>query len=62
MKAVNLGGDTDTTGTVAGGLAGSTYGMDAIPSEWIQQLARHDDIGALFYEFASCVLGPEKNL
>ena len=27
LKAVNLGGDTDTTGCVAGGLAGVVYGM-----------------------------------
>ncbi len=34
LAAVNLGGDTDTTGCVAGGLAGLTYGESAIPLEW----------------------------
>jgi ADP-ribosylglycohydrolase len=56
LKAVNLGGDTDTTGIVTGGLAGLTWGVDAIPQEWIQQLGRHEDIGALFDEFTSSVL------
>jgi ADP-ribosyl-[dinitrogen reductase] hydrolase len=31
LKAVNLGGDTDTTGAVVGGLAGLYYGMKSIP-------------------------------
>lgn len=44
LKAVNLGGDTDTTAAIAGGLAGLLYGFDAIPQEWIDQLARKDDI------------------
>jgi ADP-ribosyl-[dinitrogen reductase] hydrolase len=44
LKAVNLGGDTDTTGAIAGGLAGLIYGYDAIPEEWINVLARKNDI------------------
>lgn len=44
LKAVNLGHDTDTTGAVAGGLAALIYGMDNIPKEWINTLARKDDI------------------
>jgi len=35
LKAVNLGDDTDTTGCVAGGLAGVYCGMDGIPAEWL---------------------------
>lgn len=48
LKAVNLGDDTDTTGCVAGGLAGVRYGFDAIPQKWIRSLARHDDVESLF--------------
>lgn len=44
LKAVNLGHDTDTTGAVAGGLAALIYGLDNIPNEWINTLARKDDI------------------
>jgi len=47
LKAVNLGSDTDTTGAVTGGLAGLYYGYDSIPSEWIEVIARKDDIGEL---------------
>jgi len=44
LKAVNLGSDTDTTGAVTGGLAGLLYGHETIPANWLQQLARKDDI------------------
>jgi ADP-ribosylglycohydrolase len=52
LKAVNLGGDTDTTGCVAGGLAGVAYGFPSIPPEWIEELARKGDLDCLFHEFA----------
>lgn len=44
LAAVNLGDDTDTTGAVAGGLAGLAYGEAAIPPEWLAVLARRADI------------------
>jgi ADP-ribosyl-[dinitrogen reductase] hydrolase len=44
LKAVNLGSDTDTTGAVTGGLAGLLYGIDDIPEQWLQQIARYEDI------------------
>jgi ADP-ribosylglycohydrolase len=47
LKAVNLGNDTDTVGAVAGGLAGIYYGYDAIPQEWLEQIARKDYIERL---------------
>jgi ADP-ribosylglycohydrolase len=53
LKAVNLGYDTDTTGTVTGGLAGAFYGLEAIPQDWKRGLARHDDVAALFQRFLS---------
>ena len=52
LKAVNLGGDTDTTGCVAGGLAGVAYGMKSIPDDWIYQLTRKGELDCLFHEFA----------
>jgi ADP-ribosylglycohydrolase len=44
LKAVNLGGDTDTTAAVTGGLAGIYYGFEAIPQEWLAAIARRDDV------------------
>jgi ADP-ribosyl-[dinitrogen reductase] hydrolase len=44
LAAVNLGQDTDTTGAVAGGLAGLAFGEAGIPAEWLAALARRADI------------------
>lgn len=44
LKAVNLGGDTDTTAAVVGGLAGLAYGMEGIPADWTEKLAGKDTI------------------
>ncbi|RGJ54133.1 MULTISPECIES: ADP-ribosylglycohydrolase family protein [Collinsella] len=38
LAAVNLGDDTDTTAAVAGALAGTAYGLKAIPQEWVDTL------------------------
>ena len=51
LKAVNLGDDTDTTGCVAGGLAGTLYGMEAIPADWRLALPRQEDLRRLFASF-----------
>lgn len=37
-----LGDDSDATGCVAGALAGTAYGFEAIPKEWIEQLRGKD--------------------
>lgn len=44
LKAVNLGEDTDTTGAITGGIAGLYYGFESIPKEWVDVLARKEDI------------------
>lgn len=44
LKAVNLGGDTDTIAAIAGGLAGALYGIDDIPQNWMNTLKRRDYI------------------
>ncbi|MBK7415469.1 MAG: ADP-ribosyl-[dinitrogen reductase] hydrolase [Dechloromonas sp.] len=38
MEVVNRGGDADTTGAIAGMLAGACYGMDSIPKRWLKAL------------------------
>ncbi|MBD2680662.1 MULTISPECIES: ADP-ribosylglycohydrolase family protein [Nostoc] len=55
LKAVNLGGDTDTTAAVTGGLAGIYYGVENIPRQWINQIARKQDIIYLAERFARAV-------
>lgn len=57
LKAVNLGGDTDTTGCVAGGLAGVCHGFSDIPESWIRVLARQEEVGAHFSRFADLLEG-----
>ncbi|MCU0837962.1 MAG: ADP-ribosyl-[dinitrogen reductase] hydrolase [Rhodospirillales bacterium] len=37
-ETVNLGGDADTAGAIAGMLAGATYGASTIPDAWLQRL------------------------
>lgn len=49
LAAVNLGGDTDTTACVAGGLAGIVYGYDGIPAEWVRKLRGKDIIEACLF-------------
>ena len=44
LNAVNLGGDTDTIGALAGGVAGILYGKESIPDEWISALRGRDII------------------
>lgn len=51
LKAVNLGDDTDTTACVTGALAGLYYGREAIPAEWLNILARKNDIMKLSEDF-----------
>ena len=38
VQVVNLGGDADTAGAVAGALAGAAYGLASIPADWRQAL------------------------
>ncbi|HJV35908.1 MAG TPA: ADP-ribosyl-[dinitrogen reductase] hydrolase [Geomonas sp.] len=38
IDAVNQGGDADTTGAIAGALAGAYFGEEHIPARWIKKL------------------------
>lgn len=44
LKAVNLGGDTDTISAIAGSLAGSLYGYEGIDPYWLETLISRKDI------------------
>jgi ADP-ribosyl-[dinitrogen reductase] hydrolase len=57
LKAVNLGGDTDTTGAVTGGLAGLLYGYESIPTAWTKKIAKRKDIEELSERFGNRING-----
>lgn len=54
LKAVNLGGDTDTVGSVTGGMAGIFYGYESIPEDWITVLPNR--------EMVDKICGPNLNI
>ena len=47
VAAVNLGQDADTTGAVAGALAGAKWGASAIPERWLEALIARDELTSL---------------
>jgi ADP-ribosylglycohydrolase len=51
LKAVNLGGDTDTIGAITGSLAGLYYGFDNIPKEWVHDLQNKTLINSICGKF-----------
>lgn len=51
LNAVNLGGDTDTTAALAGGIAGIYYGFRSIPDNWVQNICRKHEISDLISTF-----------
>ncbi|MBR4719543.1 MAG: ADP-ribosylglycohydrolase family protein [Lachnospiraceae bacterium] len=54
LKAVNLGGDTDTIGAVAGGIAGLFYGYEAIPKAWLDVIKRREWLESICNVVISC--------
>jgi ADP-ribosylglycohydrolase len=44
LKAVNLGGDTDTIGALTGSLAATYYGVEGIPEAWKLKIARSQEL------------------
>lgn len=53
LLAVNLGEDADTTGAIYGQLAGAHYGATAIPLEWRNKIALHDEVESLAKRLAN---------
>lgn len=47
LAAVNLGGDTDTTAAIGGGVAGLIYGEEEIPKNWKETLVKRKEIEVL---------------
>ena len=61
LKAINLGGDTDTNGAVAGALAGVVYGKASIPGDWIDTLLNKPLIDEVCARFNKKILGIESS-
>lgn len=57
VKAVNLGGDSDTIGAIYGQLAGAYYGELGIPFKWIKNLTNFHYFYYFSDEFASYYSG-----
>lgn len=55
LKAVNLGQDTDTTGAITGGLAGLYFGYDTIPIDWVDVIAKKEEILNLCKRFEKSI-------
>lgn len=55
LKAVNLGGDTDTIAAITGSITGIIYGYDSIPCEWLNKLARRDYLEELSLKFENSI-------
>lgn len=56
LRAVNLGWDTDTTAIVTGGLAGTHYGLEAIPRQWRDMIVKKGEMETLFERFVDTTM------
>ncbi len=56
VEVVNQGGDADTTGAIAGALAGAHHGLAALPARWLRRLDRRarGAIDALLEPLLAC--------
>ena len=57
---VSLGEDADTTGAVAGGLAGTYYGIEGIPKEWLEKIEAREYAGEIINAFVDSLLGCQR--
>jgi len=47
LKAIHLGEDTDTTAAITGGIAALNFGSNSIPTEWLEDLVKFEEIKTL---------------
>ena len=59
IRAVALGGDTDTIAACVGGLVGIYYGIESIDENWKKELKRYDYIINLCEKFDNAYIGKE---
>lgn len=53
VEAVNLGGDTDTVGAMAGAIGGARFGVDDAPERWLEVLDEREELETLGRELAT---------
>lgn len=53
VRAVMMGGDADTTGIVAGSMAGAAYGIEAIPERWRAVVHGREELESLARQLMS---------
>lgn len=58
VKAINLGGDTDTIGAITGSIAGIIYGRENIPQRWVTKIRNNEYLMKLIDSYINCL---EKN-
>jgi ADP-ribosylglycohydrolase len=56
--AVNHGGDSDSTGAIAGNLLGAHLGEEAIPRAWREGVELADVIERIAEELYECLVAP----
>ena len=44
LLAANLGDDADTVAAITGQIAGAFYGLEGIPTEWVDKITKKDEI------------------
>lgn len=55
IASTNIGNDTDTIGAVVGSLAGIYYGIESIPTTWINKLQKKDYLLDLATKFENVI-------
>jgi ADP-ribosylglycohydrolase len=55
-RVISLGGDSDTTASLTGGLTGTYYGVGSIPHIWIEEISKRAYIEEIFKSFITTLL------
>lgn len=61
LKAINLGGDTDTIGAITGALSGIFYGKKQIPRRWLAKLKKREYLENISKEYVNSLNNEVKN-
>lgn len=62
LSSTNIGNDTDTVGAIAGSMAGIIYGVNSIPSSWLNKLLRKDYLINLALSFEKLISTLKKDV